>query len=82
MRSIFFRILSISLCLTLPANFQLFAQSEGNVQIYLDPKQPIEAGVEDLLSRMTLKEKVRQLNLPYPDQIESKRQVGYMAPFL
>lgn len=31
---------------------------------YQDPKQPIQARVDDLLSRMTLKEKVGQLNLP------------------
>ena len=39
--------------------------------IYLDPKQPIEVRVQDLLSRMTLKEKVGQLNLPcvYVDQL-------------
>jgi len=41
------------------------------VPIYLDPKQPIEARVDDLMSRMTLKEKVGQLNLPcvYVDQL-------------
>ncbi len=32
--------------------------------LYLDPKQPIEARVDDLLKRMTLKEKIGQLNLP------------------
>jgi len=39
--------------------------------LYLDPKQPVEVRVEDLLSRMTLKEKVGQLNLPcvYVDQL-------------
>jgi len=34
------------------------------VPIYLDPSQPIERRVDDLLGRMTLKEKVGQLNLP------------------
>jgi beta-glucosidase len=39
--------------------------------VYLDPKQPIEVRVEDLMNRMTLKEKVGQLNLPcvYVDQL-------------
>lgn len=39
--------------------------------VYLDPKQPIELRVDDLMSRMTLKEKVGQLNLPcvYVDQL-------------
>jgi len=45
-------------------------RTESN-PIYLDPQQPIERRVEDLLSRMTLKEKVGQLNLPcvYVDQL-------------
>jgi len=39
--------------------------------IYLDAQQPVERRVEDLLSRMTLEEKVGQLNLPcvYVDQL-------------
>jgi beta-glucosidase len=39
--------------------------------IYLDPQQRIERRVEDLLGRMTLEEKVGQLNLPcvYVDQL-------------
>ena len=32
--------------------------------IYLDRAQPIERRIEDLLSRMTLKEKIGQLNMP------------------
>ena len=46
----------------------LYTQSNP---IYLDPQQPIERRVEDLLSRMTLEEKVGQLNLPcvYVDQL-------------
>ncbi|HEV2400037.1 MAG TPA: glycoside hydrolase family 3 C-terminal domain-containing protein [Candidatus Sulfotelmatobacter sp.] len=48
----------------------LFAQTV-TPPTYLDPKQPIEARVDDLMSRMTLKEKVGQLNLPcvYVDQL-------------
>lgn len=39
--------------------------------LYLDATQPIETRVNDLISRMTLKEKVGQLNLPcvYVDQL-------------
>jgi beta-glucosidase len=50
---------------------RLWAQSSSQVPVYLDPKQPIEVRVNDLLSRMTLKEKVGQLNLPcvYVDQL-------------
>jgi len=35
-----------------------------SVPIYLDPAQPIERRVDDLLGRMTLREKAGQLNLP------------------
>jgi len=37
----------------------------GQKPIYLDPKQPIEKRVEDLLGRMTLEEKLGQLNMPW-----------------
>ena len=40
------------------------AQPSTTTPIYLDKAQPIEARVDDLLRRMTLKEKVGQLNLP------------------
>src|SRR6266581_4318025 len=50
--------------LMLAANGPLWAQSSTGASTYLDPKQPIEVRVNDLLSRMTLKEKVGQLNLP------------------
>ncbi|MGA2259323.1 MAG: glycoside hydrolase family 3 C-terminal domain-containing protein, partial [Thermoguttaceae bacterium] len=40
------------------------AQSGGKTPTYQDPAQPIRARVDDLMSRMTLKEKVGQLNLP------------------
>jgi beta-glucosidase len=47
------------------------AQSHPSTPLYLDPKQPIEVRVNDLMSRMTLKEKVGQLNLPcaYVDEL-------------
>jgi beta-glucosidase len=40
------------------------AQTNGTTPIYRDPAQPVEKRVEDLLSRMTLAEKVGQLNMP------------------
>ncbi len=40
------------------------AQSDGKTPVYQDPTQPIQTRIEDLISRMTLKEKVGQLNLP------------------
>lgn len=49
----------------------VFAQSAGETPIYLDPKRSVEDRVNDLVGRMTLKEKVGQLNLPcvYVDQL-------------
>lgn len=40
------------------------AQSESSKPLYLDPSQPVDVRVDDLMKRMTLKEKVGQLNLP------------------
>jgi beta-glucosidase-like glycosyl hydrolase len=47
------------------------AQTAGSTPVYLDPKAPIEARVDDLMARMTLKEKIGQLNLPcvYVDEL-------------
>jgi beta-glucosidase len=42
----------------------VLAKADDGALPYLDPKQPIQVRIEDLLSRMTLKEKVGQLNLP------------------
>ncbi len=57
-------LLVVLLGLALPVGTRIDAQSSAGVPIYLDPKQPIERRVDDLMSRMTLKEKVGQLNLP------------------
>src|SRR5580704_3877747 len=49
----------------------LSAQAGGEVPAYLDSKKPVEERIDDLISRMTLKEKVGQLNLPcvYVDEL-------------
>lgn len=49
----------------------LLAQTATDAPAYLDPERPIEERVDDLMGRMTLKEKVGQLNLPcvYVDQL-------------
>jgi len=41
--------------------FALAAAAQPSVPLYKDPSQPIERRIEDLLSRMTLEEKVAQL---------------------
>ena len=49
----------------------LLAQNDNTRPVYLDPKAPVEERIDDLISRMTLKEKVGQLNLPcvYVEQL-------------
>jgi beta-glucosidase len=42
----------------------ILAQAGGQTPIYLDAQRPVEERIDDLISRMTLKEKVGQLNLP------------------
>ena len=42
----------------------LIGTAVADKPIYLDADQPIKARVEDLLSRMTLKEKIGQMNMP------------------
>ena len=42
----------------------LSSQTSSAVPAYLEPNQPVERRIDDLLARMTLKEKVGQLNLP------------------
>ncbi|HEV2423668.1 MAG TPA: glycoside hydrolase family 3 C-terminal domain-containing protein [Terriglobia bacterium] len=64
------RFLILALAL-LPPSVEVKAQSSPAPPIYLDPSQPIGRRVDDLMSRMTLKEKIGQLNLPcvYVDEL-------------
>ncbi len=55
-------ILLVGLGLLSPVT--LFPQTKRELPIYQDPSQPMEVRAEDLLLRMTLKEKVGQLNRP------------------
>jgi beta-glucosidase len=57
---IFKNALTIIVTGTMMVNF-CYAQKP----VYLDPDQPVEKRVDDLLSRMTLEEKLGQLNMPY-----------------
>lgn len=54
----------VVLLLALAGSTRLVAQPSASKPVYLDAKQPISARVDDLMRRMTLKEKVGQLNLP------------------
>lgn len=64
-------VLFLGIALPLLLAGRSVAQSSPDVPAYLDPKLPIEVRVDDLLARMTLKEKIGQLNLPcvYVDQL-------------
>jgi beta-glucosidase len=52
-------------------NVVIRGQAGGQAPIYLDPQRPVEDRINDLMSRMTLEEKVGQLNLPcvYVDEL-------------
>jgi beta-glucosidase len=50
--------------LVVAASTALLAQAADQTPIYLDPHRPVEERIDDLMSRMTLKEKIGQLNLP------------------
>lgn len=39
------------------------AQTKRDELVYLDPAQPVETRVDDLLGRMTLEEKIAQMDL-------------------
>src|SRR6266566_6288756 len=60
-------VVLIFIVLMLPGS----VHTQSSFPLYLDPQQPVKRRVDDLLSRMTLKEKVGQLNLPcvYVEQL-------------
>ncbi len=66
-----FKALILILFVALPCWSKTVAQSKSSTPLYLDAKQPIEVRVDDLMQRMTLKEKIGQLNLPcgYVDKL-------------
>ncbi len=55
--------------------------SRAAVPTYLDPGQPVNRRVEDLLARMTLEEKVGQMNMPcvYEDKLGRDQQTKMEA---
>jgi beta-glucosidase len=54
-------LLALVVCLLVPG---AIAQNAGDEPVYLNPNAPVARRIDDLMSRMTLKEKVGQLNLP------------------
>jgi beta-glucosidase len=59
------------LLVTMFAAVSAAPQAQETKPLYLDATQPIEVRVDDLMQRMTLKEKIGQLNLPcgYVDEL-------------
>ena len=55
------KVLIFGLCL-LEVTCALSAKDKKSIPLYKDAKVPIEKRVDDLLSRMTLEEKILQLN--------------------
>ena len=53
------KVLIFGLCL-LEVTYALSAKDKKSIPLYKDAKVPIEKRVDDLLSRMTLEEKIRR----------------------
>lgn len=68
-RKLFLHLSTAAFCLLLGRTS--LTQPSDTILIYLDPTRTIDDRVNDLMSRMTLQEKVGQLNLPcvYVDQL-------------
>src|SRR5436309_2007675 len=56
------------------------AQAPSKPAIYKDPRQPIERRVEDILSRMTLDEKVAQLETVWESKAKLQTNDGRFSP--
>ncbi len=77
-----FTIVTFIICFTISVNTLIFGQYTTDKPLYLYHSRSIKKRVEDLLSRMTLEEKIGQLNMNYSkrmaeelsDQIEASRR--------
>ena len=58
------KMMILVVAVMLSAGSAFILQSHPDQPLYLDPAQPMEKRVEDLLSRMTLSEKIGQMNMP------------------
>jgi beta-glucosidase len=63
--------------------FFLSFRGIAQLPVYKDARQPIDSRVEDLLSRMTLEEKLGQLNMPDPPLMarDSAKSIDAMQKF-
>lgn len=68
-------LILLLLCVLLAVPLQVSAQKKEKVLPYQDPKLPIEKRVNDLVSRMTVEEKVAQLRCITKD-VEAKDLIG------
>ena len=57
-------------------------ETNANALDYKNPLLPIEQRVQDLLSKMTLKEKVGQMNIPTCYSTELGNGLGYKGGYL
>jgi len=60
-----FWILAVAAGIALASISMVLAQAGNSTPAYLDPNRPVNERVDDLMGRMTVKEKVGQLNMPY-----------------
>src|SRR5438552_16577070 len=58
------------------------AQPQPQQPVYKDARQPVERRVEDLLSRMTLDEKVAQLETVWESKAKLQTPAGQFSPEL
>jgi beta-glucosidase len=62
----------------------LLILSSAKAQLYKNPKSPVQVRVKDLLSRMTLEEKIGQMSMsPLKSSVDSKIAFGFVeSPFV
>ena len=63
-KSVWIVIVALALTISGSVIAVLSVKKKAENPVYLDTAQPLEARVDDLLSRMTLEEKVGQMNMP------------------
>jgi beta-glucosidase len=71
MKNLFLRLSMVAMCVFL-------AQCSEKIPVYKDARAPLEKRVDDLLSRMTLDEKLAQLN-HYSDTSEMSNGAGFLG---